>query len=316
MSKNRRIPKPKRPLEEDLNTLAFDDYLERLSKIALSIFEWENLPSSMDARMLELTLFQRGSAAIIKDIEKGVINTAASDNGNLNIYGLPTSIHCFAFNFSTDRGVYSGLVKDENEKVIDMSMSEGILVKNNFSRISTLSSLQLYASRLAEAERVIDVNLRAQKTPIVLLVDDNQRLTIENAYAQYDGNKPVIIADKSMKDTLESIKAIKTDAPYIVDKVMQYKNSIWNEALSFLGVDNLEQKKERMVVDEIGQNNEQVNLNLESFLIPRQEAAKQCNELFGTNISVRVRSDLANLIKLADAQERSGINIMESESNV
>lgn len=40
-----------------LNSLTFQDYLLRLKKIATSIFEWQNLPSSMNARFLEETLF-------------------------------------------------------------------------------------------------------------------------------------------------------------------------------------------------------------------------------------------------------------------
>ena len=62
------------------------------------------------------------------------------------------------------------------------------------------------------------------------------------------------------------------------------------------------EKKERLVTDEANSNNELINLNLESFLAPRLEACKQFNEKFGLTgtdkeISVRVRSDLYNIIK-------------------
>ena len=84
---------------------------------------------------------------------------------------------------------------------------------------------------------------------------------------------------------------------------MEYKKNIWNEALQFLGINTLQsEKKERMITDEASSNNELINLNLQSMLIPRQEAAKQFNKLFGLEgtdkeISVRVRSDLYNIIK-------------------
>ena len=56
-----------------------------------------------------------------------------------------------------------------------------------------------------------------------------------------------------------------------------------------------------MVTDETNQNNEVINLNLQSFLIPRKKACEQFNELFNLpeeeKISVRVRSDLQNTIK-------------------
>ena len=117
-----------------------------------------------------------------------------------------------------------------------------------------------------------------------------------------DGNKPFIFGDK---DQLNEglLRAVKTDAPFIADKIMDYKKEIWNEALTFLGINNIMvDKKERLITDEANSNNELINLNLQSFLAPRQEACRQFNEKFGftdtdKEISVRVRSDLHNIIK-------------------
>ena len=173
---------------------------------------------------------------------------------------------------------------------------------NTKERIPTLATMELFAYRLYEAEMTAMTNIKAQKTPVLLLCDDSQRLTMENLYSQYDGNKPVIFGDKNqMKNDM--VKSIRTEAPFIADKIMEYKKEIWNEALVYLGINTLSlEKKERMIVDEASSNNELINLNLQSFLVPRQEACKQFNELFGLTgtdkeIKVRVRSDLYNIIK-------------------
>lgn len=93
--------------------------------------------------------------------------------------------------------------------------------------------MELFALRLYEAERTADVNIKAQKTPVLLLIDEKQRLTMENIYSQYNGNKPVIFGDKnSLGENV--IKAINTQAPFIADKIINYKKEIWNEALTFL----------------------------------------------------------------------------------
>ena len=166
--------------------------------------------------------------------------------------------------------------------------------------------MELFALRLYEAERTADVNIKAQKTPVLLLMDEKQRLTMENLYSQYEGNRPVIFGDKnSLGENV--IKAINTQAPFIADKIIDYKKEIWNEALTFLGINNIMvDKKERLITDEANSNNELINLNLQSYLAPRQEACRQFNEKFGftgTNkeISVRVRSDLHNTIKNAQS---------------
>ena len=278
------------------NQATFADYMNRLKKIAISIFEWVNLPESMNQRYLEETLFYYGMAALLKDDEYGFINTRCATNGVINIYGLPTSLNCFSFDFSRIKKLYTGLPMNEDTD------DTCILVMNNWDRIPTVATIQLFAYRLYEAESSAMTNIKAQKTPILITVDESQRLMMENMYSQYEGNRPVIFGDKKqLADGV--IKAIKTDAPFIANNIMEYKKEIWNEALCFLGISNLQvEKKERLVTDEVNSSNELINLNLQSFLIPRQEACKQFNKKYGLEgtdkeISVRVRSDLINVIK-------------------
>ena len=277
------------------NQATYADYMNRLKKVATSIFEWVNLPESMNQRYLEETLFYYGMGALLKDEEFGFINTRCASNGVINIYGLPTSLNCFSFDYSRSKKLYTGLPIGEDDDTC-------ILVMNNWDRVPTVATIQLFAYRLYEAETTAMTNIKAQKTPILITVDETQRLMMENMYSQYEGNRPVIFGDKKqLQDGV--IKAIKTDAPFIADKVMDYKKEIWNEALTFLGINNIMiNKKERLITDEANSNNELINMNLQSFLVPRQEACKQFNKKYGLEgtdkeISVRVRSDLMNIIK-------------------
>lgn len=275
-----------------LNDLTFTHYLRAFKKLCLSMFEWENLPKGMNARFLEEVLYYNGIATILFDENFGFINTASTPSGNLNIYGLPTSINCFSYGFSSIRKLYTGLANEEAKK------DSCILVLNCQDKESTYSSMELFAYRMYKAERSSDININATKSPIVIMATDKTKLSMINAYNSYDGNQPVIVGKKGQFD-LNDISSIDTKAEFIVDKLQDYKKEIWNELLTFLGINNLNEKKERMVTDETNQNNEVINLNLQSFLIPRKEACDQFNELFKPEkeISVRVRSDLQNTIK-------------------
>lgn len=277
-----------------LNSATYDDYLKRLEKIALSIFEWVNLPDSMNQRWLERCLYYKGMAALLKDKNYGFINTGAVGGGYINIYGIPTKVNCFSNGYNEMRNVYMGLEKD-----VDQS-DQAILVMNNWDRVPTCATIELFALRLAKIQRAIDLNIDAQKTPVLILTDDKQRLTLKNMYEQYDGNAPAIYGDKNII-TPDALKVLKTDAPYVVDKLTDAKRDMWNEALTFLGISNLsDEKKERLIQAEANSNNEVINLNLESYLAPRKQAAKQFNEIFGLNIDVKVRSDLYNIVKQYD----------------
>ena len=276
-----------------MNSRTYYDYVDRFKKICLSMFEWVNLPESMNARYLEECLYYKGQAALFKDETLGFINTQVCDNGYLNIYGLPTELMCYSYQYQQYRNLYTGLEGRE--------LKDAVLVMNNWQRVPTALTIELFCQRLAEAEMTASTNIKAQKTPVLIVVDEPQRLMMENLYAQYDGNRPFIMGDKNQLSE-NSIRCISTGADFIADKVMDYKKAIWNEALTFLGINNLSnEKKERLITDEASSNNELINLNLQSMLVPRQEAAKQFNKLFGLTgdkaISVRLRSDLYNIIK-------------------
>lgn len=276
-----------------LNNQTYIDYLERMKKIALSMFEWQNLPDSMNARFIEMCLFYNGQAAFLYDDNYGYINTMAADGGYINIYGLPTEIQCYSYRFNQRRSLYmtdTGAEKGE----------ECILVMNNFERIPTATTVTLFAQRLAEAQRTADVNIKAQRTPILITTDQKQYFTLKKMYEEYDGNTPAIFSDKNVI-TPDALRALKTDAPFIVNNIMDYKREIWNEFLTFMGISNLSEKRERMISNEVDSNNELVNLNLQALLTPRKEACKQFNDKYGLMgdkaIDVKVRSDLYNIVK-------------------
>lgn len=295
MNKIRKIP-PKDAFRDAilLNNDTYIDYLERMKKVCLSMFEWINLPGSMDARYLEMSLYYNGQAALLYDDMFGFINTLAADGGYINIYGLPTDVTCYSYRFNQKRSVYnsmaSGMEKGE----------ECILVLNNYGRIPTSATTTLFALRLAEAQRTADVNIKAQRTPVLITTDQKQLFTLKKTYEEFDGNTPAIFADKN-SITPDALKSISTDAPFVADKLMDYKREIWNEFLTTMGISNLSEKRERMISNEVDSNNELVNLNLQSLLIPRKQACKEFNEKYGLMgdkaIDVKVRSDLYNIVK-------------------
>lgn len=275
-----------------LNDRTYLDYKSRLKKIATSIFSWENLPDSMDSEYIEYCLYALGQCALLHTPEYGFINTKATINGDLNLYGLPTALNCYSYgSVQYNRNVYYG----GEDKGID---KECILVKNTQDRnpVPTVATLELFAYRLYQAERTADVNVQNAKRSRLILTSENQRLTMENMFRQYDSNLPYIFGDSDNFKT-GSIESLDISSAFIGSDIMKYKKEIWNEALTFLGCDNFSEKKERLISDEVGTNNEVINLNLMSFLAPRQLACEQFNKKYGLNIEVKVRSDLENIIK-------------------
>lgn len=294
----RRMRQPNKPATTGIimNDKTYADYLDRFKRIALSIFVWENLPSSMDSRFLELCLHSDGQASMFYDDIIGFVNARATSAGSINHYGLPSRIHCYSYGqLDTTRRIYIG--QDDKAK----KNEQCIFVMNNWERTPTWATLELFAYRLTQAQRTADINIEAQRTPIVLLTDQDQLLTTKTAYSKFEDNEPVIIGDKNILSGNE-IKALKTEAPFVADKLMAYKREIWNEFLTYMGLNNLSsEKKERMIVDESESNNEVINMNLQAMLAPRQQAADLFNQKYGFTgdkaVKVKVRSDLKNYVK-------------------
>lgn len=258
----------------NLNQATYMQYYNRLTELAISMFEWKNLPSSVDERFLELTLFTDGMAVFFKDDVLDYLCLQCMIGGNLDIYRVPKYRKAYATN-----GYNNSL--NENDSVI---------IFNNMLRTNSMLDIQMFSQRLANLDRAIDVNTNAQKTPVLVQCDENQRLTMKNLYMQYDGNEPFIFGDKSLNTN--GLKVLKTDAPYVADKLYQLKVQYWNEALTYLGISNSNvEKKERMLQDEVQINQGGVIANRYPRLEARRQACKKINEMFGTNISVDYRED-------------------------
>ena len=251
---------------------AFVNYYEWLKNLALSLFVWENLPDTVNERYLEMTLFDKGQVLFFQDPTRGFLALSCLRAGLVNVYGEPTEFKAFGHDY---------------EKTLNAT--ESVLIRNNDMEVPTAENVRAYAKQLTTIERTTDINLYAQRTPLLLLADESQALTMKNIQNQYDEYSPFLFLKKSLYGS-DVIQAIKTDAPYIVDKLDLHKMNVWNDALTFLGVNNANtEKKERLIVDEVTANEHHLKMNLEVMLKTRQEACDKINEMYGLDISVRER---------------------------
>lgn len=280
----------------ELNNKTYIDYYDRLKELALNVFEWENLPPSVDERFLELTLFDLGYCLYFNDEIIGNLALTCTIGGQLDVYCIPLMRRAYAVNG------YNKLC----------TAKDSVLIFNNYLHTPTQLTIELFARRLYEIERAIDVNVKGQKTPTLILASEQQRLTMRNLYMQYDGNEPFIFGDKNMD--IEGIKTLKTDAPYVADKLNNLKHQIWNEALTFCGIENSNQdKKERLVSDEVGSNYGNVEAQRNVMLNARKQAVKQINAMFGTDIDVHFRSSLNTMVNIDNVSHETFVEEGETD---
>lgn len=257
-----------------MNNRTYLQYYNRLTELSLSMFEWKNLPETVDPRFLEMCLFSDGMCVFFKDDVMGYLGLRCMIGGKLNVYQIPTERRAYATNG------YQMALNDTNS----------VIIFNNYLHTNAMLDVEMFSKRLYDLDQSIMVNAKAQKTPILIQCDESQRLTMKNLYSQYEGNEPYIFGTKSLDPN--SLKVLKTDAPYVADKLYELKVQIWNEALTYLGISNTNfMKKERMISDEVIRNQGGTIASRYSRLEMRRQACEQINKMFGLNIEVNYRED-------------------------
>lgn len=270
------------------NNATYIDYLNRLRLLATSLFTWENLDEVAGfgaSRFLEQSLFDNGRACFVKDDELGFMVLKVNPSDKLNVYNLPTRVMAWSIGY------------EKNYNFDDV-----VYIMNNELQLPTSQTINLIAYRLYETERTIDTNLIAQKTPVLIEGDTKTILTLKNVYMQYSGNTPFIFGSKQF-DISNKLNVLKTDAPYLIDKLTIHKHELWNEALTYLGIDNANtDKKERLITDEVESNNDLINFYLNCFYKTRKQACELINEKFlkdsDLKISISLNKDIADLLNV------------------
>ena len=262
-----------------LNNRTYLQYLQRLTELSISMFEWKNLPPTVDARYLELHLFENGCMVYFNDDVIGNLCLDCIVSGRLDVYGYPLLRRAYS-----SYNNYQKLLKS----------SDSVIIYNNMLRTNSVLDVKMFARRLYNLDRIIDVNANAQKTPVLVRASEKQRLTMLNLYKEYDGNAPFIFGDKNLD--MNALTVLKTDAPYVADKIYQLKTQVWNETLTYLDISNINiAKKERLITDEVTRNQGGTIASRYSRLESRRQAVEKINEMFGTDIEVNYREDFQML---------------------
>lgn len=254
--------------------LGWFDYYMRLKALACTMIEWVGLPETCNARALENSLFERGVACFFNDDSLGYLTLPCAISG-VDVYDEPNR-------FTPTAPGYTFEAHD---------LTQGVIIRNTPDCVPTVITALRYADALFNLDGARDVNLEAQKTPVLILATEKQRRSLETVYEKYKGNQPVIFGVKDILDP-NSFKCIKTDAPFVAGQIQDMKLSIYNEYITFLGLGQVQEKAERLISGEVDQTERQTSALAEIYLTPRMEACKLINQMYGLDVSVKLRSDL------------------------
>lgn len=257
-----------------VNDVTFQHWAYTLLQIYTSMFEWEGLPPTIDERYMEYYTCWNGYTVYFTDEVMGRLCLPCAWGGALNVYGIPTVRRAYGSN---------GYNKE-------LTALDSVIIFDNVNHISPMHTIYLYAQKLADLDRTLDVNVNAQKTPILITGPENKILTLKNVYKQYTGNEPAIFGYRGVMDGSE-FNTLKTEAPFVAGEVQQLKEKLLNEVLAWMGSSGSSDKRERMISSEAAANLSYIRAQRNARLFPRQLAAKEISSVLGDKITVRFREE-------------------------
>lgn len=260
-------------LQERLTDTNYSRLYHLFSNIALNRFKWNGLPKGIESRFIENGLFFYGQVGFTDDSDLGLICLPCSDMNQFNVYGEPTNF------------LLHGIGYNKN-----FSANDIVRIINNDKIIPSMNHVNFYASKIAEIDKAIDVNLRHQKTPYIVATTKQNEFTMKNLVKKIQEDEYAIFVDERLTNGGElGISIENTQAPYIIDKLQAHKNNLVCEFLTIMGLNNTasnNNKKERLLVDEVNVNNGEILMYLDLDFKNRQKACEEINNKFGLNVSV------------------------------
>lgn len=275
------------------NWESYNHYYNLIELMYINRYEWENLPESVDMRFLELGLFRKGRMLYFNDEVLGDLCLEMSGDGDISVYREPKKRYAY----SAGSGGYT----------VQRNINNSVIIYDNFLCKNNINSAIFFAKRLAEITRTADINLHVQKTPYIICCEESQKLTMENMLKDIEENIEHVFGYKGLD--VNAINVLKLDAPFIADKLSIEKMKIWNECLTWMGINNSNtEKRERMVTAEANSNTECIDFMMQVGLNARIEAVRKINKMFGTEITVRPSKAIAQMYRIAqyDSGETGG----------
>ena len=269
-----------------------------LYDLAITRFEWLNLPETVDARFLERALVNEGECIFFNEPDIGFVALPCTGYGKRDVYGRPVRYHCWGYN---------GF-----RAIVDAK--DGTRILNNLSHTSIIPLIEKYTRILAELDAMLMVNVNTNKKPYIVQCTEEQKRSFLRLFGEITDNEPFIMADSNL-DQAQFFKVIDIPSQWLAESIMVVYNKLVNRYLTLLGYENTNNdKKERMITGEISSNYGEVEAMRNSSLVARKNACKEINQKFGLNVDVRFRSDVDTLVNLGDEFNEDKLNYSKPQN--
>lgn len=261
------------------NTELHQEMFNRFSNIAITRYMWQGLPESVDERFLNTVLYLYGNCAFFEDESLGFLTLPCTIAGTYNVYYEPIRVNAFSFN-------YNKMLSNS-----ELDTDTFVYIRNNPSATPTAVSVFTYTRRMCDILRSIDVISKKMKQPFLVQCEESERLTIENLIKKIQDNEIMIVGSKSFGLKNRSFEVTPLPAPATLDQLWYSYRQLETILYTILGINSTgQEKKERLLVDEVNANNMVTDMAIEVNIKELQKACEKINKRWGLSLWVEAKS--------------------------
>lgn len=264
----------------------YDYYFKTLVGKCLSLFVWEGLPDTVDRTYMESMLLLTGNVgfAEFKDNLYAVKGYRGGEQGEYYL-GRQYTVANPRLGSKQIRIGEDGIVMYNSEADI---YSNGLGLRGLIHQTATLLADNIISINCAQ------INSRVQSH--VISNDATVAKTAEKTLKDKYAGKPYAVLTSDMEDVISVVGDNVGNG--IITELTELQQTIMANFYNQIGIKmNAIRKKQRMITDEINAQDNYIAVSINEMLNARQIAAEQINEMFNTNITVKINPILEDKLE-------------------
>ena len=165
-----------------------------------------------------------------------------------------------------------------------------------------------YATMLASCDCSINTSLINSRLAHIFYANSTADLkTMKKIYDDISAGKPAVFLKKGVDEVYDSKNEfINVKQNFIAKEVLDVKKEILREFLTYIGINNAMEKRERSITEEMNVNIGEVMSMVSLWKDTLNKCLERINSLFGFNISIKYNDEVIREMQQSDAMEVTG----------
>lgn len=245
-------------------------WIKDIINTKLSMFSYDNLPEGLTSQIIEYALLFNNHLCFYKSKALGFGLYRYIPNGQFNQYWKPTKVNILALN--------------GKPVATNVPFEDIILCRDNTMDIPPFLTLNTHIQEIIEIEKTLDVVVKWLRFPKIIEGEKSEVVTLEKLIKKNVDCEPFVIAGKGFANArFNDIDINIPVQPNQIFELLEKKRNLTLESMGIYAVDN---KRERLITEEVASNNDYVNYVYVNMVAERELWIKLLNEQFGYKIKL------------------------------